>query len=148
MGIFRGLAILIAAYIFTITAAAQITRPTVYLEPQNGFESYLAAAISKKHVPLDIVTDRTKATYELKASPIEKKSESATGKVLRCLFAYCIGIEDMGNVSVELIDVGSSNILWAYSVNKQASGSKNKQSMAEATAKHLKEFLAHNNLTN
>jgi hypothetical protein len=33
-------------------------------------------------------------------------------------------------------------MLWAYSVNKQRGGSKNQQSMAEAVAKHLKEFLS------
>jgi len=32
-------------------------------------------------------------------------------------------------------------VLWAYSVNKQRGGNKNQQSMAEAVAKHLKEFL-------
>jgi len=30
--------------------------------------------------------------------------------------------------------------MWAYSVNKQRGG-KNQQSMAEAVAKHFKEFL-------
>ena len=140
---FKGLAILIAAYMLTVTAAAQVTRPSVYLEPQKGFEDYLAAAIEKKGVPVDIVTDQTKATYVLKAAPIEIKSESTGGKIARCLFAYCAGIEDKGNVSVELIEVSSSKVLWAYSVNKQKGGSKNEQSMAEATAKHFKEFLAH-----
>ena len=32
-------------------------------------------------------------------------------------------------------------MVWAYSVNKQRGGSKNEQSMAEAIAKHFKEFL-------
>jgi len=32
-------------------------------------------------------------------------------------------------------------MMWAYSVNKQRGGSKNMQSMAEAVAKHFKEFL-------
>ena len=62
------------------------------------------------------------------------------------MFAYCSGIEDKGNVSVQLIEVSSSKVLWAYSVNKQKDGSKNEQSMIEATAKHFKEFLANNSL--
>jgi hypothetical protein len=33
-------------------------------------------------------------------------------------------------------------MVWAYSVNKQRGGSKNEQSMAEAVAKHFKEFLS------
>ena len=53
----------------------------------------------------------------------------------------CAGIEDKGNVSVQLIEVSSSKMLWAYSVNKQRGGSKNQQSMEEAVAKHSKEFL-------
>jgi hypothetical protein len=34
-------------------------------------------------------------------------------------------------------------MLWAYSVNKQRGGGKNAPSMAEAVAKHLKEFVEH-----
>src|SRR5205807_2266472 len=125
----------------TASSFAQLSRPTVYLEPQEGFETYLAAAFAKKGVPLDVVTDQTKATYVLKSAPVEIKQESTGGKIARCLFAYCAGIEDKGNVSVQLIDTTSTKMLWAYSVNKQRGGSKNQQSMAEAVAKHCKEFL-------
>jgi len=120
---------------------AQLSRPTVYLEPQQGFETYLAAAFAKKGVPVDVVTDDTKATYVLKSAPIETKQESTGSKITRCLFAYCAGIEDRANVSVQLIETTSTKMLWAYSVNKQRGGSKNQQSMAEAVAKHFKEFL-------
>jgi hypothetical protein len=120
---------------------AQTSRPTVYVEPQQGFETYIAAAIAKKGVPVDVVTDKTKAIYILRSAPVEVKSESTGGKIARCLFAYCAGIEDKGNVSVQLIEAGSTKMVWAYSVNKQRGGSKNQQSMAEAIAKHFKEFL-------
>jgi len=120
---------------------AQLSRPTVYLEPQQGFETYLAAAFAKKGVPIDVVTDETKATYVLKSAPVETKQESTGGKIARCLFAYCAGIEDRANVSVQLIETSSTKLMWAYSVNKQRGGSKNQQSMAEAVAKHFKEFL-------
>jgi hypothetical protein len=116
-------------------------RPAVYIEPHQGFETYLAAAMSKKNVPADVVTDQAKATYLLKSAPVEVKSESTGGKIARCLFASCVGIEDKGNVSVQLIETSSTKMLWAYSVNKQRGGSKNEQSMAEAVAKHFKEFL-------
>jgi hypothetical protein len=136
-----GLLIVFAA---SLSCFGQQVRPTVYIEPQQGFETYLAAAISKKNVPVDVVTDQTKANYVLKAAPVEIKTESTGGKIARCLFAYCAGIEDKGNVSVQLIQTSSTKILWAYSVNKQKGGSKNSQSMAEAVAKHLKEFVEHN----
>src|SRR5262249_61758581 len=84
------------------TSFAQLARPTVYIEPQQGFETYLAAAMSKKNVPVDVVTDPAKATYVLKTAPVEIQKESTGGKVVRCLFAYCAGIEDKGTVSVQL----------------------------------------------
>jgi hypothetical protein len=125
------------------SATAQLARPTVYIEAQDGFDTYLAAAISKKHVPVDVVTDQSKATYILKSATVQIKTESTGGKIARCLFASCVGIEDKGNVSVQLIETSSSKMLWAYSVNKQRGGSKNEQSMAEAVAKHLKDFVEH-----
>jgi hypothetical protein len=131
----------VALLFLTSAAFAQLARPTIYIEPQNGFETYLAAAFEKKGVPADVVTDQTKATYMLKAAPVEIKQESTGGKIARCLFAYCAGIEDKGSVSVQLIETSSTKMLWAYSVNKQRGGSKNQQSMAEAVAKHFKEFL-------
>jgi hypothetical protein len=132
-----GLLLLLAS----LSCFGQVARPTVYIEPQQGFETYLAAAISKKAVPVDVVTDQTRANYMLKAAPVEIKSESTGGKIARCMFAYCAGIEDKGNVSVQFIDANSTKVLWAYSVAKQKGGSKNSQSMAEAVAKHLREFV-------
>ena len=131
----------IALALFLSSMALAQSRPAVYLEPQQGFETYIAAAIAKKTVPVDVVTDKAKAIYVLRSAPVEVKSESTGGKIARCLFAYCAGIEDKGNVSVQLIEVGSTKMVWAYSVNKQRGGSKNLQSMAEAIAKHFKEFL-------
>lgn len=134
------IAVLLVLFVAT-SSFTQTSRPTVYLEPQQGFETYLAAAISKKGVPVDVVTDKNKAIYILRSAPVEVKSESTGGKIARCLFAYCAGIEDKGNVSVQLIEASSTKMVWAYSVNKQRGGSKNQQSMAEAVAKHFKEFL-------
>jgi hypothetical protein len=135
---------LLFVFAASLACFGQLARPTVYIEPQQGFETYLAAAVSKKSVPIDVVTDQTKATYVLKAAPVEIKTESTGGKIARCLFAYCAGIEDKGNVSVQLIAASSTKVMWAYSVAKQKGGSKNSQSMAEAVAKHLKDFVEHN----
>src|SRR5215467_6393444 len=120
----RKLGLLVVLFV-SIPGFAQLARPTVYIAPDNGFETYLAAAMAKKTVPIDVVTDETKATYVLKSAPVEIKQESTGGKIARCLFAYCAGIEDKGNVSVQLIENSSSKVLWAYSVNKQRGGSKN-----------------------
>jgi len=139
----KKLVILPLLLLSSLASLAEAVRPSVFIEQQNGFETYLAAAISKKKVPVDVVIDPTKATYVLKSAPIQIKTESTGGKIARCLFAYCVGIEDKGNVSVQFIETSSSKMVWAYSVNKQKGGSKNEQSMAEAVAKHLKEFVEH-----
>lgn len=65
-------------------------RSTVYVEPQQGFETYIAAAIEKKGVPIDVVTDKTRAVYILRSAPVEVKSESTGGKIARCLFAIVL----------------------------------------------------------
>jgi len=126
---------LLLVFVASLSCFGQLARPTIYVEPQQGFETYLAAAILKKNVPVDVVMDETKANYVLKAAPVEIKTESTGGKIARCLFAYCAGIEDKGNVFVQLIQTSSSKVMRAYSVNKQKGGSKNAQAMAEAVAK-------------
>jgi hypothetical protein len=136
----KKIAVLLVLFVASLSFT-QTSRTTVYIEPQQGFETYIAAAVAKKGVPVDVVTDKTRAVYILRSAPVEVKSESTGGKIARCLFASCAGIEDKGNVSVQLIEVGSTKMVWAYSVNKQRGGSKNEQSMAEAIAKHFKEFL-------
>src|SRR5258705_10642497 len=99
---------------------AQLARHTVCLEPQQGFETCLAAAFAKKGVPVDVVMDPTKAMYVLKSAPVEIKQESTGGKIARCLFASCSGIEDKGNVEVQLIEASQPKMLCAYSFNKHS----------------------------
>jgi hypothetical protein len=133
-------AVIVFILVATVFAAEPVTKKAVYIEPQQGFETYLAAAMQKKNVPADVVMDKSKAQYWLIVAPIEVHKESSGSKIARCLFAYCAGIEDRGNVSVQLVESSSTKVVWAYSVNK-AKGQKNTQSMAEAIAKHLKEYL-------
>lgn len=114
---------------------------TVYVVPNDGFETSVIAALEKKHVPVEIVTDKDRADYVLTTTDVQIHKESGAGKIARCVFAYCAGIEDSGNVSVQLVDTHSKTVAWGYNVSKQRA-SKNRQSMAEAIAKHLKsEFL-------
>ncbi len=120
---------------------AQISNPKIYIAPQNGFETYLAGAFTKKGVPAQIVVAPEAADYILSPAPVQQKPESAGGKIARCLFAYCAGIEGSQTASVSLIDAKTKAIVWAYNVKK--GGSSNFQSSAEACAKHLKNWLQH-----
>lgn len=111
----------------------------IYLAPQGGFETYLAAAFTKKHVPVTIVGGADQADYVLEAAPVEHKTESTGSKVARCLFLYCAGMEGVESTSVRLIDQKTKVTVWSYTVNK---GHQREQSLAEAVAKHLgNEFI-------
>ncbi len=134
-------ALCIIALAFTPFTHAQVSNPKIYIVPQNGFETYLAGAFTKKSVPAQIVTAPEAADYILSPAPVQQKPETAGGKIARCLFAYCAGIEGSQTASVSLIDAKTKAIVWAYNVKK--GGSSNFQSSAEACAKHLKNWLQH-----
>ena len=89
----KKLGLLLTLLVASLPSVAQTQRPAVYIAPQNGFETYLGAAMAKKGVPIDVVTDQTKAVYLLKAAPVEIKQETTGAKITRCLFASCAGIE-------------------------------------------------------
>jgi hypothetical protein len=111
----------------------------IYIQPQpDGQESYLAAAIVKKHVPAIVTQNRDEAQFLLTAAA-QSKEESTGSKIARCPFIYCIGMEGMRTVTVQLVRAQTNEIAWAYTVNK---GNANAfQSTAESVAKHLKQFL-------
>jgi len=114
-------------------------QPTIYIEPQGGFEAYLSAGFFKKHVPATIANDKAGAKYTLKSSNIATQEEkTGLGKLARCAYALCLGIDGTQTLSVQLTDA-KGQIVWAYSVRKV--GASNYQSSAEAVAKHLKGFL-------
>jgi hypothetical protein len=110
---------------------------SIYLTPTDDhFEVYLSAALVKKGVPVNVTTTLDNATYVLKASGVDIQKQSTGSKFARCLFAYCNGIEDRGSTSVQLLS--GDTVVWSYSVNK-GRGQKNRQALAEAVAKHLKD---------
>lgn len=137
----RSFAMLLLLSLFPVFGAAQVAGAKIYISPANGFETYLAAAITKKHVPVQMVQEQNAADYILGPAPVQEKPESTGGKIARCLFAYCAGIEGSQTASVTLTDTKTKVVVWAYSVRK--GGSKNYQSSAEACAKHLKKWLEH-----
>lgn len=48
---------------------------TVYINPmEKDFQTYIAAALQKKKVPLTIVNDRTKADFEIKGTVDKQKA--------------------------------------------------------------------------
>jgi hypothetical protein len=120
-----------------LALAAEPAPMKIYIEPQDGFESYISAAIVRKQAPVVVTTNRGDAVYMLTSSVKEQK-ESTGGKIARCAFAYCAGINGTQTATVQLVNADGV-VLWAYNVRK--SGAASYQSSAEAIAKHLKEFL-------
>jgi hypothetical protein len=118
-------------------AAAPAKPSSIYVMPGDGdFHTYVIAALIKKKVPANIVDKPELATLTLKAAVVEEHSETTGSKVVKCLFAYCADTSDKANTSVQLVNE-SGVVVWSYAVNK-ARGNKNRQSMAEAIASHLK----------
>src|SRR4051812_44432366 len=131
-------AIALFAALVGVSPSAQVNYKTLYITPtQDGFEVYLAAAMTKKQVSVTITTDAAKADYTMKASDVEVTKVTTGTKVLSCLFAYCAGTEDKGSTSVQVVD-SNGTVKWSYAVNK-GRGQKNRQSLAEAVAKHFKD---------
>ena len=137
----------ILALVCTITpfALAETSAPpaqkTVFIKADSGFDSDLTAAMEKKHTPLSVVTDDQKADYILEATAVKEHTESTGSKIARCLFIYCAGMEGNAAVSVRLLDRTGGTVLWAYQVRKGFSGPQARQSLSEAIAKHLKQYL-------
>jgi hypothetical protein len=132
---------LLTALVVAGSASAQST-PTLYVQASNGFDTALTAAIVKKDVPVVVVNDQDKAEFTLKATPVYSKDESGAGKIARCMFADCVGMNGFSSVSVELVRSKDSAIVWAYQVRKANSGPLGIQSLSEAIAKHLrKDYL-------
>ena len=120
-----------------LVQSPQATKPTLYITPsEDNFEVYLAAAMTKKKVPVTVIKKAEEADLVLTTAGVEIQKQSTGSKIARCLFVYCAGIEDRGTTSVEVTH--GSTVVWSYSVNK-GRGQKNRQSLAEAIAKHLKE---------
>jgi len=112
--------------------------PRIYIPPQEGFDSYISAAIVKKHVPAVVTQEKEEAQFVL-TSAVDAKRESTGSIVARCLFLYCAGAAGTQTATVQLVNAKTHEVAWAYNVQKASAQAY--QSTAEAIAKHLKKFL-------
>ena len=129
------------AILFSIgqLASSQTASPRIYVEPQDGFESYLSAAIVKKHVPAVVTQDKENASFVL-TSAVLAKEESTGSKVSPDVSLRIVrGIQGTQTATVQLVNVKTKEVAWAYNVRKGSASAY--QSTAEAAAKHLKKFL-------
>lgn len=137
------------------------TGSTVYIEPMGGYEIYLAAELSKKNVPLTLVTEKDKAEYLITSNVLHKDLNSSGPSVVvnttvnngtqpsnpmadAMQQGYAAGAAErraLGetSASISVIDARSSQIVFAYAAGKM--GTNQIQKTAEDCAKHLKEAI-------
>lgn len=124
----------------TESAAPVITNESLpkgarlYVAPiSNGFETYIAAGIEKKKVPVVLVADRSKADYEL--TGVSDTDRAGWAKML------FLGSQQTNEAaSIKIVNLKTGNVVFAYSVNKTNSV-RGKQSAGEAVAKHINEKI-------
>ena len=139
----RVFAFCIGLLIATTAAAADL--PRVYIEANEtvdasnskdkaknvDFGSAIAAALTKKEVPVMVVTDPTKSQWTIRSVSSQKEDSTGT-KVAKLAFGFGSGFTKFEG-TIQVIDNESSGVLYAYNVKKG-----NFQSAAEAFAKHFK----------
>ena len=105
----------------------------VYIEPMGGgFETDLAAALVKKHVPVMIVDSEQHATFLIAGGNQDTKAGWA-----KTIFFTPAPSE---HASITVKDPANGNIVYAYAWDGIAAR-KGAQSAAEGIAKHLKEYI-------
>ena len=135
---------------------------TVYVEPMDGYETYLAAALAKKKVPQVVVADKTKADFLITSTVshitltqpavvvnntnIAASGDSTVNNTPKSAFEQASeraqarqAARGITSASISIVDAHSSQVVFAYAVGKNTNNQL--QSTAEACAKHLKEFI-------
>lgn len=128
--------LILAAFCVTLHAqapkAAIQKNAKVFIEPMNGFENYLSAAILEKNVPIIVTGEKEKADYVI----------TGTSRVEKAGWAKTIFISGspQAQASILMRSAKSGDLVFAYSVDKLNAVHAD-QSTAEACAKHLKQAI-------
>ncbi len=138
----------------TSSGSAQIPRGArIVIAPMGGFETYFAAAVREKKVPVTLTLDRASAQYFVVSTNADWRgfvygsgaSWNNSGGTAGSAASSTRGLE----ASIMLIDAKTKDVVWAYEVHKSSHGAllfgtfgaRGQQSIAEACAKHLKEYI-------
>lgn len=133
---FSTILIVSAVLLGAVAASAQtqiVAGSKVYIEPMNGFETYLTAAFQKKKVPLVVVADKDMADYIITGNAEHQKAGWA-----KIVFTGNIHSDEQASIS--MISAKTQEVVFAYAVNKKNT-MHGMQTSAEACAKHLKSSI-------
>lgn len=125
----------------------------IVIAPMGGFETYFAAAVREKKVPVTLTLDKSSAQYFVVSTDTNWEgfvygagaAWSRSGGAAGAAANSTRGVE----ASIMLIDARTKDVVWAYEVHKNSHGSlifgtlgaRGEQSVAEACAKHLREYI-------
>ena len=151
---------------FWLTGGAQSPGPIpagsrVVIAPMGGFETFFAAAVREKKVPITLTLDKSSAQYFVVSTETEWQGfvygSGSIGSWNRGGGSAWSGSSSSSTrgleASIMLIDAKTKDVVWAYEVHKSSHGAlllgtlaaRGKQSVAEACAKHLGEFMEKGN---
>lgn len=129
----------------------------VVIAPMGGFETYFAAAVREKKVPITLTLDKASAQFFVVSTNTEWQGfvygsggSSSWGpgggsSTHGAAASSTRGLE----ASIMLIDARTKDVVWAYEVHKSSHGAllfgtfgaRGQQSIAEACAKHLRDYI-------
>lgn len=102
-------------------------------KPIEGFESYLAAAMRKKNVPIIMVSDRSQADFEITGTA-DKKGAGWAKKV------FLGDWRGTSSASMQVVNLHTGVVAYADSSHR-ASANRGLRSSAEKLAKYLKKKM-------
>jgi hypothetical protein len=104
-----------------------------YIEPMDGFETYLAAAIRKKEVPIVIVTEPDMADFVISGTHDVKSAGWAKTIFLR-------DVHPSASASMQVTNTKTHVVVYADSSNR-SSANRGEASTAEKLAKYLRKKI-------
>ena len=104
----RTIAVLVLVFLSSVVGVAVEPVPNgakIFIAPMEGsLNSFIAAELIKRKVPITIVTDESVADYILAGSALEGDNK---------WFHTVFGGKDKHEGSVQLIDIESKTVVWA-----------------------------------
>ena len=102
----------------------------LFIAPMNGFETYLAAALRKKEVPLVIVSEPDLADFIVTGT--HEKKNAGWAKTI-----FLGDIRGSASASMQVVNVRTKVVVYADSSDR-GSSNRGERSTAEKLAKYLK----------
>lgn len=100
----------------------------------NGFDTYVIAGFQSKEVPVVVLTDRTKADYEL--TGVSETDKAGWAKTL-----FTGSTSSAETASIKIVELKSGKVVFAYSYHT-GNSVRGRQSAGESVAKHIKERMS------